>query len=86
LRDLPQVDDTLGWVYYKKGLFPLAISSFERSVKADPKNAGYHYHLGLAYAKSGNKVKAREFLQKAAELGGDSKDATEAKKVLATLG
>ena len=86
LRDVPQVDDTLGWVYYKKGLFPLAISSFERSVKGDPKNAGYHYHLGLAYAKSGDKVKARESLQKAAELGGDSKDATEAKKVLATLG
>ena len=86
LRDMPQVDDTLGWVYYKKGLFPLAISSFERSVKADPKNAGYHYHLGLAHAKNGDKVKARQSLEKAAALGGDSKDATEAKKVLATLG
>ena len=86
LREDPQVDDTLGWVYYKKGLTALAISSLERSANRDPRNAGYHYRLGLAYAQAGDKAKAREHLQKAAALGGDSKEASDAKKVLATLG
>jgi tetratricopeptide (TPR) repeat protein len=86
LREDPQVDDTLGWVYYKKGLTALAISSFELSVRRDPKNPGYQYHLGLAYAQAGDKAKAREHLQKAAALGGGSKEAAEAKKFLATLG
>jgi tetratricopeptide (TPR) repeat protein len=86
LREDPQVDDTLGWVYYKKGLTELAISSFELSVRRDPKNPGYQYHLGLAYAQKGDKAKAREHLQKAAALGGGSKEGTEAKKFLATLG
>jgi tetratricopeptide (TPR) repeat protein len=79
------VDDTLGWVYYKKGLASLAIASFERSAARDPANAGYLYHLGLAQLKNGDKVKAKESLQKALAARLDSKDAAEARKVLAGL-
>ena len=86
LPEDPQVDDTLGWIYYKKRLDALAISSFELSVRRDPKNPVYQYHLGLAHAQAGDKAKAREHLQKAAALGGGSKEAAEAKKLLATLG
>jgi Tfp pilus assembly protein PilF len=86
LPDSPQVDDTLGWVYYKKGLATLAIASFERSVAKDPSNAGYLYHLGLAQLKNGDKVKARESLQKALAAKADFQDAADARKVLAGLG
>jgi tetratricopeptide (TPR) repeat protein len=87
-RKLPEkaeVDDTLGFVYYKRGLWDLAIASFTQSTTKDPKNPGYHYHLGIAQLGKGDKAKARESLQKALALGGNFKEAPEAKKILATM-
>jgi len=85
LADLPEVDDTLGWVYYKKGLASLAIRSFEESVKKDAKNAMYHYHLGLAHLQNGDKDKARHSLKQALSLNPAFAGAAEAQKTLATL-
>ena len=85
LPDSPQVDDTLGWVYYKKGLNTLAIGSFQASIQKDPKNPLYHYHLGLAYAKNGDKDKARESLNQALSLNPKFDGASEAQKALAAL-
>ena len=86
MPDSPEVDDTLGWVYFKKGLTTLAIASFQQSAAKDPTNAGYPYHLGLAYLKNGDKAKARESLEKALKMKGDFKEAAEAQKILASLG
>ena len=47
-----EVADTLGWIYLKKELYPLAIKTLERAVALDPKKPGIHYHLGLAYAQA----------------------------------
>ena len=47
----PEVNDTLGWVYYKMGQPILAVPPFETSTKQDPENAAYWHHLGLAYQK-----------------------------------
>jgi tetratricopeptide (TPR) repeat protein len=78
------VDDTLGWVYYKKGLPDLAVKSLENSVLKQPNNAGVLVHLGLAYAKLGEKAKARLALERAFKIdpraGGE-----EAKKALASV-
>jgi len=50
----PAVQDTLGWVYYQKGLYPQAVQQLEaatgKSSAALPK-----FHLGLAYLKSGDR-------------------------------
>jgi tetratricopeptide (TPR) repeat protein len=86
LPDSAEVDDTLGWVYYQKGLATLAISSFEQSVAKDPANGVYLYHLGLAQLKNGDKVKARQSLEKALAAKGPFKEAAEARRVLAGLG
>src|SRR5207344_790828 len=51
LADDASVDDTLGWIFYKKDLAVDAIRSFEASVKRMPTKAEYHFHLGLAHAK-----------------------------------
>src|SRR5262252_4129669 len=51
------VDDTLGWVYYRKGLMSQAISSLQQSVQLQPNNASYQYHLGLAYVGLGDRAK-----------------------------
>jgi tetratricopeptide (TPR) repeat protein len=75
----------LGWIYYKKGLATLAISSFQQSVAKEPTNPEYLYHFGLAQLKNGDKVKARESLEKALKGKRDFKDAAEARKILAGL-
>ena len=59
LPEQAEVDDTLGWIYYRKELVPLAITALQRSVDHDPKNPLSQYHLGLAYYKLGDKARAR---------------------------
>ena len=68
LPDNPYVDDTLGWIYYKKNLPALAIGPLQESLKRLPDNPEVVYHLGLAYAKMGDKAKARAMLKHALEL------------------
>ncbi len=80
-----EVDDTLGWVYYKKGLSTLAIAAFKQSTAAAPNNATYLYHLGLAYAQNGEKPRARETLERALRVGGAFEGADEAKRVLRSV-
>ena len=48
-------------------------------------NPTYQYHLGLAYAKTGDRQKAKEALQRALAIKADFSGAEEAKKVLETL-
>jgi tetratricopeptide (TPR) repeat protein len=65
IPDSADVGDTLGWVYYKKDLATMAVGPLEDSVKKKPDSAEILYHLGLTYAKIGEKAKAREALERA---------------------
>jgi tetratricopeptide (TPR) repeat protein len=85
LPDQPDVNDTLGWIYTKKGLPELAIPVLLASIEKDPNNAAYHFHLGVAYSKRGNREKARTSLERAIKLGGDSAEGRDAKRLLAAL-
>lgn len=85
LPDNPDVNDTLGFVYYKKDLHPLAIAALKQSVERDSDNPGYHSHLGLAYAKAGNADKARQHLRRALALDSRFEGAREASRVLQSL-
>jgi tetratricopeptide (TPR) repeat protein len=77
--------DTLGWIYYKKGLTAQAVSALKESVDKQPQTAVYQYHLGLAYAKNGDLGPAREALETALKLDPKSAHAAEAKATLAQL-
>ncbi len=81
----PSMIDTLGWVYYKKEMLPLAVTSFQQAVEKSPGNPTYHFHLGLAHAKAGEDAKARKALEQALKLRPNFEGAEEAKKVLARL-
>ena len=83
--DEPAVNDTLGWVYYKKDLQRPAIAAFQRSVDKDRTNPLYHYHLGLAYAKDGDQANARQSLRKALALDPNFEGSSDARKALAAL-
>ena len=86
MPDSPEVLDTLGWAYYKNELPALAVPPLVRAIEKDPKNATYHYHLGLAYAKTGDTAGARRALERALELGSSREWAPDARRELAALG
>jgi uncharacterized protein HemY len=85
LPEEPSVMDTLGWVYYKKGLYDSAIGEFKASLSKAGENPTVAYHLGLAYHKKGEAEKARAELQRALELSGSFEGAEQARKLLAEL-
>ena len=74
------VDDTLGWVYYKKDLSMAAVPALEAAVRAEPANALFAYHLGMAYAKMGDRTKAREAFETALKRKPDYREASDALK------
>jgi tetratricopeptide (TPR) repeat protein len=88
--------DTLGWVYYKKGLYGAAVEQLQKAVTLDEhaaRNANgspagnYHYHLGMALKAKGDKEAARRELEQAVRLSEKAPfaEAAEARNVLATL-
>ena len=81
LPDVTGVTDTLGWVYYKKKLSAQAIAAFEEITRAEPQNAIYYYHLGLAHTQAGDSVRARRALEETLKLQPNSAEATDARKV-----
>ena len=81
----PSVDDTIGWIYYKKNLPELAVKPLESALEQLPNNADLLVHLGLTYAKLGEKEKARQALERALKLDSQVAGGDEAKRVLASL-
>jgi tetratricopeptide (TPR) repeat protein len=82
--------DTLGWVYYQKGAYSPAVDTLEAAIALTQQsktadNPRYHYHLGMAYAKSGDAARARGQLQRMLKMSPDSSDASDARKELASL-
>ena len=77
--------DTLGFVYYKKGLYDSAIAEFTDSLKKIPDNAMVRFHLGLAFYSKGDKDRAKTELQKALDLDQEFDKADEARKILSNL-
>lgn len=59
--DDPAVQDTLGWIYYRKGLYDVGLRYLKTAVSkgAAPR---WQFHLGMAYLKSGDPVNGRKLL------------------------
>jgi len=85
--DAVSINDTLGWIHYKKGNYVLAVSLLTEVVNKIPQNAEYHYHLGMALNGAGQKDRAKEELRKALQLAPplNHDDATQAQDTLAKL-
>ena len=83
----PDAADTLGWIYYQKGVYRPAVESLQAAValvqqNKSPDNPRFHYHLGMAYAKIGDATHAREQFQKLVKMDPDSPEAADATKQL----
>jgi tetratricopeptide (TPR) repeat protein len=85
LPDDPSVMDTLGWIYYKKGLYGNAVQEFSDSLEKLPENATVHYHLGAALLKKGDKARAKLSLEKALALDDNFDGAQDAQRMLSKM-
>lgn len=85
LHHTPQVDDTLGWVYYTRNQPLDAIPALAAAADADPTNAMYHFHLGAAYAKADQPAFARRELDRALSLSSSFSDRNEALRIRSQL-
>ncbi|MCU0238107.1 MAG: tetratricopeptide repeat protein [Pyrinomonadaceae bacterium] len=88
--------DTIGYVYFKKGLFAPAIENFKKAIAMDATdaskngrttNAGYRLRLGQAYAASGDKINGRKEIEVAlrGEKNLSQKEVQEARNFLGNL-
>jgi predicted Zn-dependent protease len=59
------VNETMAWVYYKKGEAPKAVPYTEAALRTHCKNPTLLCHAGLIYAKAGDAAKAKELLEEA---------------------
>jgi tetratricopeptide (TPR) repeat protein len=64
--------DSLGWVYYKRGKFDVAVRYLEKAVSLMPFDATINMHLGDVYHKLGRTNEARVQWRRALDLGPDT--------------
>ncbi len=63
--DSADVNDTLGYVYFKKDLNSEALRIFKQLAQDHPQNSTFHLHFAMALAKSGDKQGALDEAHKA---------------------
>jgi len=78
--DSPAVDDTLGWTYFKKGMYPMAVTYLE-SASAKESTVRRKYHLAMAYLKAGDPGRGRRVLEAALKMDPKLPEADEARRV-----
>lgn len=79
--DHPNVQDTLGWVYFRKGMYKLALPEFQAAAARNPRA---QYHLGMTQIKLGDAQAGNEILAAALKQHpGLTPESEMAKKILA---
>ncbi len=81
----PYMLDTLAWIAYKQGDYEKALKNLLKALELNPDIAVSHYHLGMVYLKRGDKLAAKDSLQKAVNKKEDFDGLAEAKETLKTL-
>jgi tetratricopeptide (TPR) repeat protein len=76
------IDDTLGWTYYQKGMYKLAVAHFE-SATAREDTAKRKYHLAMAYLKAGDPQRGRQTLDAAIKMDPNVPEAQAARQAFA---
>jgi tetratricopeptide (TPR) repeat protein len=78
--------DTLGYAYYKKRQFDVAIELFRKAIDRKPASASYYLHLARALRDNGDTQRARQSYERALQLGGASyAESNQARQELAAL-
>ncbi len=85
MPDSPNAADTLGWAFYKMGVFNSAINLLQEATRKAPKNPTYLYHLGLAAQKANRLELAKVSYRRVLQLDPKSPHAEEIRQTLAEL-
>lgn len=80
-----QITNTIGWIYYKKGIYKMALTYLKECVDKDSKNATFQYQLGMVYWKLGDKDVARRLLVSALQLNPNFPESQSAHEILDQL-
>jgi tetratricopeptide (TPR) repeat protein len=75
------VSDTLGWLFYEKGLYALSLIQLERAVALQD-SALYQAHLAMAYIKSGDRDRGRAALERAQKQSPSLPEVREAQELM----
>ena len=75
------MDDTLGWTYFQKGMYTLAVSHLESAI-AKEGTARRRYHLAMAYFKAGDAKRGHQSFDAAFKLDPHLPEAQVARQVL----
>jgi tetratricopeptide (TPR) repeat protein len=86
LPSLPEISDTLGWIYLKKSLPDNAIDIFKDLVAKQPNHSTYRYHLAMAYSQKGDKTRAVEQLKEALKYNPQSEEKRKIQEMIQHLG
>ncbi|MBK5291018.1 MAG: tetratricopeptide repeat protein [Acidobacteriia bacterium] len=78
------VEDTIGWAFYRKGIYPTAVRHLEKAVQTRP-TALYRYHLAMAYMRAGTGNRGRAMLDVALREDPSLPEAKTAQDLLAQL-
>jgi predicted Zn-dependent protease len=62
--DNPSVQDTLGWIYYRKGIYRTAIEHLKAAVDTEP-TPKRQFHLAMTYLKYGDRDSGGKLLERA---------------------
>jgi tetratricopeptide (TPR) repeat protein len=76
----PDIEDTLGWVLYLKGVYPTALQHLEHAVSQDGNGTGPNftvrkYHLAMACFKNGDRTRGLRMFESAHKLDPDTPEA-----------
>ena len=74
------MDDTLGWTYFQKGLYSMAVTYLEGAT-AKESTARRKYHLAMAYLKAGDQKRGRQTLDAALKMDPNLPEAQAARQV-----
>jgi Tfp pilus assembly protein PilF len=90
MPESPAVVDTMGWIYYQRGEYTLAVSSLEMALSLEqkhqmPDDPDIHYHLGMAYEKAKQPALAREHFEHVLKTDPNYRSAAEIKAELVRL-
>ncbi len=74
------IEDTLGWVLYLKGVYPTALEHLEHAVSSDGNRTGPNftvrkYHLAMACFKNGDRARGLRVFESARKLDPDTPEA-----------
>jgi tetratricopeptide (TPR) repeat protein len=79
--DVPAVENTLGWVLYRKGLYSMALPYLEKAADKEP-NARRKCHVAMAYLRLGDESRGQKNLEAALKLDPSVPEIRATQKVL----